>query len=393
MSNPNQTSFLPLKITLHFSFLMVGIVTFILGNILPIISKNLNLNDEQSGFFSTSQFWGSIIGTVSTAFLIRRIGFVKTVGVGFMLFVIGLSGVNLSAFWLCWASVSIYGIGVGLLIPSTLMLTAAINPIKTTSALNLMSSFWALGAVVSQPFVSLFGGGALTIPTLLIVSLSLVFVIIYLIIFKDFSVEQNDSVSNLPAPSIWSDPRSWLIIAFGLCDVGIESGVGIWLTTFTFRSNLPIEIAWLSATPIFFGFFAVGRAIAAVLARFLSNHQIIWASLTLTLLGTILLIFSTGWQTIFFSAAILGLGLAAVFPTNMARFTETFGASANKQTVPLFVMGSVGSMIIVWLIGYFSTAYNSLKAGLGVLLGAAIILLILQFLFQLQGKQNKSEIV
>ena len=91
MSNPNQ---LPLKISLHFSFFIVGIVTFILGSILPIIANNLKLNDEQSGFFSTSQFYGSIIGTISTAFLIRTIGFVKTVGIGFLLFAIGLSGVN-----------------------------------------------------------------------------------------------------------------------------------------------------------------------------------------------------------------------------------------------------------------------------------------------------------
>ncbi len=269
------------------------------------------------------------------------------------------------------------------------MLTAALNPVKTTSALNLMSSFWAVGAVVNQPFVSILGRGTLIVPTLILVSISLVFAVLYLIFFKGFSMEQNDSDSDLPSVPIWSNPKSWLIVAFGLCDVGIESGVGNWLTTFTFRSNLPTEIWWFSATPIFFIFFAIGRAIAAVLARFLSNNQIIWASLTLTLIGTILLIFSTGWQTIFFSAAILGLGLAAVFPTNMARFTETFGTSANKQTVPLFVMGSVGSMTIVSLIGIVSHAYNdSLSAGLVVLLGAAIILLVLQFMFQIIS-QNK----
>lgn len=385
MSNPNQ---LPLKISLHISFFIVGIVTFILGSILPIIANNLKLNDEQSGFFSTSQFYGSIIGTISTAFLIRTIGFVKTVGIGFLLFAIGLGGINLSEFWLCWASVSIYGIGVGLLIPSTLMLTAALNPLKTTSALNLMSCFWALGAVVNQPFVSFLGGGTLTVPTFIIVSLSIVFATLYLFIFPKFSAERSDSASDSEAVSIWRNPKAWLIVAFGLFDVGIESGVGIWLTTFTFRSNLPTEIWWFSATPIFFTFFAIGRGLAAVLARFLSNNQIIWASLILTLLGTILLIFSNGWQTIFFSSAILGLGLAAVFPTNMARFTETFGPSANEKTVPLFVMGSIGSITITWLIGYFSNAYSSLNAGLGVLLGAAIILIILQTFFQAISKEK-----
>lgn len=382
-----QTNHLPLKISLHFSFLIVGMVTVLLGQILPILAKSLSLNDEQSGFFATSQFVGSIIGTILTAFLIRRLGFVKTMGVGFLLFAVGLSGLNLSDYWLGWASVLLYGIGFGLLIPSTLMLTAALNPSKTASALNLMSCVWAFGAIVSQPFVSYFGGGKILVPTLILAALSLLFMFLYLVVFESFSGEANSETASKPVP-IWSNPKSWLIVAFGLCDVGIESGVTVWLTTFTLRSNLPEAIAGLSAIPIFFIFFVIGRGIAAILARFLSNNQIIWASLLITLLGTILLIFSSGWQMIFLSAAILGLGLAAVFPTNMARFTETFGAAANKQTVPLFVMGSVGSITITWLIGYFSETYQSLSAGLGVLVVAAIILLGLQTLFQIIGKSK-----
>ena len=191
-----------------------------------------------------------------------------------------------------------------------------------------------------------------------------------------------------PPVSIWSNPKAWLIVAFGLCDVGIESGISNWLKTYTLRSDLPESLSGLSAVFIFLIFFVLGRGLAAILARFLSTNQIIWASLIITLLGTILLIFSTGWQTIFFSSAVLGLGLAAVFPTNMARFTETFGAAANEKTVPLFIMGSVGSITITWLIGYFSNAYSSLSAGLGVLLGAAIILIVLQTLFQIISGQS-----
>ncbi len=383
-----QTNNLPLKISLHFSFFIVGMVTVLFGQIMPILATSLKLNDEQAGFFATSQFVGSIIGTISAAFLIRWIGFVKTMGVGFLLFAVGLSGLNLGDFWLSWSSVLLYGIGVGLLIPSTLMLTAALNPVKTASALNLMSCVWAFGAIVCQPFVSYFGVGKILVPTLIIVALSLIFTLLYLGVFQNLTAtSENAETVQKPVP-IWSNPKSWLIVAFGLFDVGIESGVTVWLTTLTMRSNLPVEIAGFSAIPIFFIFFVIGRGMAAILARFLSNNQIIWMSLTITLLGTILLIFSGGWQTIFFSAAILGLGLAAVFPTNMARFTETFGPAANEQTVPLFVMGSVGSITITWLIGYFSEAYQSLNAGLAVLIVAAVILLILQTLFQISGKQQ-----
>lgn len=388
MSFQNPNGFSTLKILLHFSFFIVGIVTVLLGQILPILAVNLSLNDEQSGFFFTAQFGGSIIGTVSTAFLIKRMGFVRTLGIAFFLFLLGLGGINSGGLEISRASVFVYGIGIGLAIPSTLMLTAALNPFKTTAALNLMSFVWGLGAIASQPFVSFLGRGSFVFPTLLLAAVSVLFAAVYLIALRNFEVQGNDSIpaSNTNG-SIWRDPKSWLIVAFGFFDVGIESGISGWLTSYTFRSDLPTEISWLSATPIFFAFFVAGRGIAAIVARFLSNNQIIWASLGITLLGTVLLILSAGWQTIFVSAAILGLGLAAVFPTNMARFTETFGAAANEKTVPLFVMGSVGSITITWLIGYISNQYaNSLKAGLVVLLGAAIILIVLQVLFQTSGK-------
>ncbi len=389
MSIQNQDGFTPLKVLLHFSFFIVGIVTVLLGQILPILAVNLSLNDEQSGFFFTAQFGGSIIGTVATAFLIGRFGFVKTLGTAFALFIVGLIGINFGGLDVSRASVFIYGIGIGLAIPSTLMLTAALNPVKTTSALNLMSFVWGLGAIASQPFVSFLGGGKFTFPTLLLAAVSVLFAIVYLLIFKDFAIENNSTLESNEPISIWRNPKSWLIVAFGFCDVGIESGISGWLTSYTFRSDLPTEISWLSATPIFFAFFVLGRGIAAIVARFLSNNQIISTSLIITFLGTILLIFSGGWQTIFLSAAILGLGLAAVFPTNMARFTETFGAAANSKTVPLFVMGSVGSIVITFLIGFVSNQYaNSLKAGLVVLLGASIVLLILQSAFQFISKKK-----
>ncbi len=389
MSIQNPNGFSSLKISLHFSFFIVGIVTVLLGQILPILAVNLALNDEQSGFFFTAQFGGSIIGTISTAFLIKRLGFVKTLGIAFLLFIVGLIGINIGGLDVSRISVFILGIGIGLAIPSTLMLTAALNPLKTTSALNLMSFVWGLGAIASQPFVSFLGKGKFVFPTLFLAVVSILFAAVYLAFFKDFAV-RNESVSEADSSvSIWRDPKSWLIVAFGFCDVGIESGISGWLTSYTFRSDLPSEISWLSATPIFFAFFVLGRGIAAIAARVLSNNQIIWASLVITFLGTVLLIFSNGWQTIFFSAAILGLGLAAVFPTNMARFTETFGAAANSKTVPLFVMGSVGSIVITFLIGFVSNQYASnLKAGLGVLIGAAVVLLILQSLFQFSVKNT-----
>jgi fucose permease len=250
-----------------------------------------------------------------------------------------------------------------------------------------------VGAIVSQPFVSFSGRGDLSVPSTILIAASVIFAATLAIISFQQTPQNPQTAANIESgeqPRLWSNPRALLLVAFGFFDVGIESGVSGWLTAYTLRSDLPPEISWLSATPLFFFFFVGGRGLAAISARRFTNNQIIWASLLLTLAGTTLLLIATGWQLIFVGAAILGLGLAAVFPTNMARLTDVLGADAGSRAVPLFVMGSFGSITITWLIGYFSNLYNNdLSVGLAVLLGAAGVLLILQIILHFQMPRIK----
>ena len=72
----DESSIVLLKILLHFGFLVSGIITILIGQILPILSDRLLLSDEQLSYFFTAQFAGSLIGTLLTNFLAKRFGFV-----------------------------------------------------------------------------------------------------------------------------------------------------------------------------------------------------------------------------------------------------------------------------------------------------------------------------
>jgi fucose permease len=43
-------------------FFVIGVVTVLLGQVLPVLSKRLDLNDAQAGTFFLAQFLGSILG-------------------------------------------------------------------------------------------------------------------------------------------------------------------------------------------------------------------------------------------------------------------------------------------------------------------------------------------
>ncbi len=79
-----------------------------------------------------------------------------------------------------------------------------------------------------------------------------------------------------------------------------------------------------------------------------------------------------------FGAAIAGFGTATIFPTNLSRFTKTFGASAIRSATPLFICGTLGAAFTTWLIGFGSNYFNNLRSGMFVLALSIIALIGLQ---------------
>ena len=55
-----------IKVLLHFVFLLSGIATILIGQVLPMITKRFSLNDLEAGNFFPAQFSGSILGTFLT---------------------------------------------------------------------------------------------------------------------------------------------------------------------------------------------------------------------------------------------------------------------------------------------------------------------------------------
>jgi len=60
------------------SFFVIGVITVLLGQVLPILSSRLQLNDAQSGTLFLAQFAGSAAGTLLSGRLAKRYGFVVT---------------------------------------------------------------------------------------------------------------------------------------------------------------------------------------------------------------------------------------------------------------------------------------------------------------------------
>src|SRR5256885_1290652 len=136
----------------HAAFVLTGVMTTLLGPMLPVFFARWALSDSQAGYLFTAQFATSILGVAISSALVQRYGYRLTLvfGLGFM--ALG-AGVLAHASWILGlVSVCVYGFGLGLTIPTANLLIAKLHPDRRAAALNLLNFSWGIGAV-GCPFV------------------------------------------------------------------------------------------------------------------------------------------------------------------------------------------------------------------------------------------------
>jgi len=91
--------------------------------------------------------------------------------------------------------------------------------------------------------------------------------------------------------------------------------------------------------------------------------------------GLVVILLGTTIVPVLIGVGLTGLGLAPVFPTTIALFTERFGPDANRLTGTLFILAGLGAAVFPWLVGLASSHYGTLRAGLVVpLIGGSVMI-------------------
>lgn len=368
---------------LHVVFFLSGIATVLIGQVLPTLSSHFALNDLQAGYFFPSQFAGSLIGTLLTNWFGRRNKFVLATIIGCAAMAAGVLMMNADVFVFCLLGFMLNGFGIGLTLPSVNMLILELNPARPASALSVLNFCWGVGAILSKPFVDTTTFGPNILPMTLILATPLLAGSV-LMVFSSRAISRGtpdvaEEDHGTDSPPIWTMPIAWMIALFNFVHVGFESGMGGWLTTYADRLHGEPVLHLLSPTFLYFSFFVIGRGVAPILFRFLREEQVLLLDLGIMLAGMLLLLWAGSLFWLGIGAAVAGFGTSSVFPTNLSRFTRTFGPTARRRATPFFICGTLGATSITWLIGYLSDSTGTLRAGMFSLLACVSALIILQF--------------
>jgi fucose permease len=134
---------------------------------------------------------------------------------------------------------------------------------------------------------------------------------------------------------------------------------------------------WVTTPSYFYGGLLAGRALAPVSLRRISELLVVRLSVTTALLGLMVLLASHSMVLVLASAAIIGLGLAAIYPITISLLTNRFGPMAARVGSVMFMLASLGAAFMPWLVGVTSTGMSSLKIGLAIPLLGCVLMLVL----------------
>lgn len=362
-------------------FLLIGAANTLLGPILPALSVRWRLDDAQAGHLFAAQFAGALAASAASGWLIKRWGLTLLLAAGY-----GLLAVSIACLSFCGRTEGIIalfvlGVGLGGVSPATNLLVAELNPARRAAALNLLNFIWGVGAMLFPPLISLSAAGDGLVGPLAGLSLSLALIALGFMRHSSFRIAEavaESAPEDSPARRLIG-PYALLTGLLVFINVGAETAVGGWVATYAKRLDGAAESFWAFAPSLFWGGLLSGRAAAPAALRRVNEGRLVLIGLFVAMSGLSLILLGRELAMVAAGAGLAGLGLAPVFPTTFALFTQHFGSLTSGLSGALFVLSALGGAIIPWVVGITSARSGELRAGLAVLWLGVAAMIVLQF--------------
>ena len=370
------------------AFLPTGVLTTLLGPMLPILIARWALNDTQAGNLFLVQFLASLAGVQLSGVLLARWGFRPAFLSGLLLMACGVATLYMGSLWLGLASVAAYGLGLGLIIPTDNLLIAEMGSStgsgpascnsSRASAVSLLNFFWGLGAVLCSLMVAWTAAHKL-LPFFL-GSVALLLILLALAM-RNLPFPAAAKSAESSASSSWRElaknPTIWIFAVVFFLYPGAETAVGGWIGSYVSRLGSRGAALAPMMPAFFWSALTLGRALGTAFLRHFSERHVLRAGYSAGAAGIALMLWAPALAGVIGGALITGLSFAMLYPVTIAWFSQRFGLAARSIGALMFSLASVGPAVIPWMVGVISHSTGSLREGLLLPLGATAILFLI----------------
>jgi FHS family glucose/mannose:H+ symporter-like MFS transporter len=365
---------------IHAGFAITGIMTTLLGPLLPFLAAHWSLNDARSGDLFLAQFIGSFLSTILCGRLISLRGFRFCFVTSFASIALGTFLLGRGPWTLGLVAVFLYGSGLGVSITSINLWIGEVNPAGRAGALSLANFIWTIGALASPSLVAL--GDRLHRMSLMLAALASVAALLAMAFaashFEGAAVAGEEATAptlNLSFSKTLQDRFAPAFALIFFLYVGTENCLSGWVATYAHRLQSLHSDAWALMPSCFWGGILLGRLSLPMVLRGLVELRVLRASLALGAIGCCVLLASPNIPGVAAGCAIAGIGLAGVFPIAMSWLSEYCGAANRQLAALMLALGGLAGGLLPWLVGFVSNLLGSLRIGLMTPIAAIILIL------------------
>jgi len=365
-------------------FFIFGFVTWINGALIPFMKTINELTDAQSYLVASASYISFVVMALPASYIINKIGYKKGMSLGLIIMAIGallfIPAAEARTYWMFLTAIFIQGIGMTLLQTASNPYITILGPIesaaKRISIMGIANKVaGGLGSVIFGAILlsgikeikeqlnivdeaekaSLLNTMADSVVTPYIVMAVILFVLGVLIRkaplphveAKPIEVSKSGAKTKT---SIFQFPHLWLGVLALFLYVGVEVVAGDTIISYGISLDIPVEDAKFFTLFTLMAMVATYALGAFLIPKYISQSFALKASAVLGILLSFCIVFTTGFTSVLFVAA-LGIANALVWPaiwplalTGLGKFTERGSA--------LLIMAISGGAVIPPLYGY-----------------------------------------
>ena len=373
-----------------FAFMVSGATSLALGSLIPFLRSTYNLSYEFAGMLVSLQSVGNLISVILMGFLPVFLGRRQSVlimavwmAVAYLMFTTGWGGAALLPI-LCFAM----GVAKGGNVNFANTMMSTLSGQKAGIGYNLAHGAYAIGAFASPLLIVACTNANSTswrIATGILFSMCLLQLLDYTIVpIPDNNVAKRiNSIDR----SFLKERSFWLASGILFFYVSAEYSITGWLVTYFQDIGVLSDNLSQMMSSLLWGVMFIGRMIgAAIIGKVSRKLLLLIDGIGLTVFF-LLVFFSRTELPIIIGIAGVGLFMATIYTSAMALGTESvrdndLGISAMTLT------GVAGGIIAPTAVG-FVAEHAGIQMGMGVVVGATVMLLIMILVSTICSGSNK----
>ncbi len=349
-------------------FSLTGAGTVMLGVLLPTLSQQWGLRDDQAGLLLFLQFFASGLGAIVTG--LHRI---RSLAIGYALLAAALAALAIYGSKVAYAAFFFYGLGLGMAMTATSLLFSDRWGDDRAAKLEWLNFAWSAGATAGPvcflPFLRI---GSFHWLCVAMLSMSLAILAWVVLMEREAQPAKAPRSSQMKS----STRRAFvLFLLLAMTTVGVEASLSGWLTTYSHREGMRSLAGAALATSIFWLGEMVSRLAFStrLLAKVGRGRVLQWGVWGVTASAIAVIAAPHPWL-ILLAAGAAGAFIGPLYPLSLSYLLEL------SPWGWFFAVGGMGAALFPWLTGLVSAHFHSLRYGLTVPCGVGLTMALLSWM-------------